>query len=141
MPNTLTDVLSALIDAAGPGGSVALIGAVARNAWAPPRGTRSPRTGSAGSRSEARAPRQGDARKALRRSDATSALGCGRNPEFVAAELGHTTSRMVVEVYDSFLDPARGLDELERTGLVRLYGWPDLAAPQDPFDDDPEDGS
>jgi predicted nucleotidyltransferase len=39
MPNRLTDVLSALIDSAGARGSVALIGAVARNAWAPPRAT------------------------------------------------------------------------------------------------------
>ncbi len=39
MPNTLADVLSALIDSADPEGSVALIGAVARNAWAPPRAT------------------------------------------------------------------------------------------------------
>jgi predicted nucleotidyltransferase len=38
MPNTLTDVLSALLDAAGARG-FALIGAVARNAWAPPRAT------------------------------------------------------------------------------------------------------
>lgn len=39
MPNTLAEVLSALLDSAGPDGSVALIGAVARNAWAPPRAT------------------------------------------------------------------------------------------------------
>jgi len=79
------------------------------------------------------APRQGDAQKALRRTYTTSALVCGRNPKLVAAELGHTTSRMVVEVYDSFLDPANWPDELERARLVRLYGWPDLAPPQHPL--------
>ncbi len=39
MSNALTDVLSALVDSAGAHGSLALIGAVARNAWAPPRAT------------------------------------------------------------------------------------------------------
>jgi predicted nucleotidyltransferase len=39
MPPAPTDVLSALVGADVPVGSVALIGAVARNAWAPPRAT------------------------------------------------------------------------------------------------------
>ena len=63
---------------------------------------------------------------------ATSAPVFGRNPKLVAAELGHTTSRMVVEVYDSFPDPVNWPGELERARLVRLYGWPDLAPPQHP---------
>ena len=40
---------------------------------------------------------------------------------------------MVVEVYDSFLDPANWPDEFERARLVRIYGWPDLAPPQHPW--------
>ncbi len=53
-------------------------------------------------------PREGDAQKALRRSYITSALICGRNPKLVASEVGHTTARMVLETYDSFIDPASG---------------------------------
>jgi hypothetical protein len=77
-------------------------------------------------------PREGDAQKALRRTYITSALVCGRNPKLVASELGHTTSRMVVEVYDSFLDPTNWPDELERRRLARFYGWADVAPLQQP---------
>lgn len=71
-------------------------------------------------------PREGDAQKALRRTYITSALVCGRNRKLVAGELGHTTSRMVVEVYDSFLDPMNWPDPLERRRLARFYGWADV---------------
>ena len=77
-------------------------------------------------------PREGDAQKALRRTYITSALVCGRNPKLVAGELGHTTSRMVVEVYDSFLDPANWPDDLERRRLAAFYGWRDAAPLQHP---------
>jgi len=77
-------------------------------------------------------PREGDAQKALRRTYITSALVCGRNPKLVAGELGHTTSRMVVEVYDSFLDPMNWPDPLERRRLARFYGWPEVAPLQHP---------
>jgi hypothetical protein len=52
----------------------------------------------------------------------TSALLCDRNPKFVAAELGHTTSRVVVENYDSFLDPRNWPDGDEVTRLRAVYG-------------------
>ena len=71
-------------------------------------------------------PREGDAQKALRRSYITSALVCNRNAKEVASEIGHTTLRMVVEQYDSFLDPSAWPDEAERTKLRTLYGWPEL---------------
>ena len=69
------------------------------------------------------APREGDAQKAARRSYVTASLVCGRNPKRVASEVGHTTVRMITEVYDSFIDPARWPDEEERLALAELYGW------------------
>ena len=68
-------------------------------------------------------PREGDAQKALRRSYVTSALICDRNPKLVAGEVGHTSTRMVTEQYDSFIDPAKWPDDEERTRLAKLYGW------------------
>jgi hypothetical protein len=68
-------------------------------------------------------PREGDAQKALRRSYITSALICGRNPKLVASEVGHTTARMVLETYDSFIDPASWPDAEEREHLAQIFGW------------------
>lgn len=69
------------------------------------------------------AARVGDAQKALRRSYITSSLICGRTPKEVSAEVGHTTPRMVMEVYDSFLDPAEWPSDAERRELAEIYGW------------------
>lgn len=69
------------------------------------------------------APRERDAQKALRRTWITSALVCGRNPKEISAEVGHTTARMVLKVYDSFLDPTAWPKERERAKLAALYGW------------------
>lgn len=69
------------------------------------------------------APREGDAQKALRRSYVTAALVCGRNPKAVSSELGHTTTRMIIDVYDSFLDPAAWPDSAELARLASVYGW------------------
>lgn len=71
------------------------------------------------------APREGDAQKALRRSYVTSALVCGRNPKAVSAELGHATTRMLIEVYDSFLDPTTWPDQREIARLESVYAWED----------------
>jgi len=75
------------------------------------------------------APREGDAQKAARRSYVTASLVCGRNPKVVSAEIGHTTTRMVVQVYDSFMNPAE-LAAYRRDratqGILRLrrgHGW------------------
>jgi integrase len=68
-------------------------------------------------------PREGDAQKALRRSYITSALICGRNPKLVSSEVGHTTARMVLETYDSFIDPANWPDTEEREHLSSIFGW------------------
>jgi hypothetical protein len=68
-------------------------------------------------------PREGDAQKALRRSYITSALICGRNPKLVAPEVGHTTTRMVSDTYDSFIDPANWPDAEEREHLAQIFGW------------------
>lgn len=70
------------------------------------------------------APREGDAQKACRRSYITSSLICGRNPKQVSAEVGHTTVRMVIEQYDSFIDPSRWPDPSEIRKVAELYGWP-----------------
>lgn len=59
----------------------------------------------------------------MRRSYITSALICGRTPKEVSAEVGHTTPRMVMEVYDSFLDPAEWPSDTEREQLAKIYGW------------------
>jgi len=70
------------------------------------------------------APREGDAQKAARRSYVTASLVCGRNPKVVSAEIGHTTTRMVVQVYDSFMNPAGNwppADEIAR--LKAFYGF------------------
>ena len=68
-------------------------------------------------------PREGDAQKALRRSYVTSALICGRNPKLVSSEVGHTTARMIIENYDSFIDPTNWPDAEEREHLARIFGW------------------
>ena len=68
-------------------------------------------------------PREGDAQKACRRSFVTSALICGRNPKFISAEVGHTTTRMIMDVYDSFVDPGRWPGGEERAALAEIYGW------------------
>ncbi len=68
-------------------------------------------------------PREGDAQKALRRSYITSALVCGRNPKLVSSEVGHTTARMVIENYDSFIDPINWPDDEERNRLSHIFGW------------------
>jgi hypothetical protein len=68
-------------------------------------------------------PREHDAQKALRRTFVCSALMCGRNPKLVAAELGHTTARMVTDQYDAFMDPANWPDEEELRSLNAVYGW------------------
>lgn len=67
-------------------------------------------------------PREGDARKALRRTYVTSALVCGRHPKEVSAELGHTTPRMVPTVYDSFLGADVWPDDTECEHLATLFG-------------------
>ena len=58
-------------------------------------------------------PREGDAQKACRRTFVTSSLVCGRNPKQVFGEVGHTSIRMMTDVYDSFIDPAHWPDEME----------------------------
>ena len=73
-------------------------------------------------------PREGDAQKALRRTYVTSSLVCGRNPKEVAGELGHATSRMVSDVYDSFLDPRNWPGSSEIAQLTHIYGWQDRFA-------------
>ena len=52
-----------------------------------------------------------------------SALVCDRNPKVVSAEVGHTTLRMVIEKYDSFIDPANWPDDKEIARLKSTYGW------------------
>ena len=73
-------------------------------------------------------PREGDAQKALRRAYITNSLVCGRNPKQVAGELGHTNACMVIDVYDSFLDPANWPDRLESGRLIDTYGWQNIFA-------------
>ena len=68
-------------------------------------------------------PREGDAQKALRRTYISSSLICGRNPKLVASEVGHTTARMVMETYDSFIDPANWPEAEERELLAHIFGW------------------
>jgi hypothetical protein len=53
-------------------------------------------------------------------------LICGRTPKEVSAEVGHTTPRLVMEVYDSFLDPAEWPSDAEReqTGEDLRVGVP-----------------
>ncbi len=67
--------------------------------------------------------RVGNAQKALRRTWITSALICGLNPKQVAAHVGHTTTRMVNDVYDSFIDPASWPEEEERRRLAAIFGF------------------
>ncbi len=68
-------------------------------------------------------PRARDAQKALRRTYVTSSLMLDRNPKLIAAELGHTTARMVTDNYDSWMDPSRWPDEEELDRLRAVYGW------------------
>jgi integrase len=68
-------------------------------------------------------PREGDAQKALRRSFITSALVCGRNPKQVSEAIGHKTTRMVTDVYDSFLGEDAWADDAEVPRLQGIYGW------------------
>ena len=68
-------------------------------------------------------PREGDAQKALRRTYITSALVCGRNPKEISGEIGHATLRMILEQYDTFIDPVNWPDEVELTRLREIYGW------------------
>ena len=78
-------------------------------------------------------PREGDAQKALRRSYSTSALICDRNPKLVSSEIGHATTRMVTDQYDSFIDPSNWPSAEEREQLAGIYGWPgnaDMQAPE-----------
>ncbi|MCP5059779.1 MAG: hypothetical protein GY937_24005 [bacterium] len=70
-------------------------------------------------------PRAGDAQKSLRRTYVVSSLVCGRNPKEISAEVGHTTSRMVLGVYDAFLDASGWPADHERRKLAAFYGWPD----------------
>ena len=70
-------------------------------------------------------PREGDAQKACRRTFITSSLVCGRNPKQVFGEIGHTSIRMMTDVYDSFIDPARWPDGVEIAKLRAIYGWPE----------------
>ncbi len=74
-------------------------------------------------------PREGDAQKAMRRSFVTASLVCGREPKVIAAELGHTTPRMILEVYDSFLDANAWPDEAEQAALSPVYGWHPAGTP------------
>ena len=67
--------------------------------------------------------RVGNAQKALRRTWITSALICGLNPKQVAAHVGHTTTRMVNDVYDSFIDPTSWPEEEERKRLATIFGF------------------
>lgn len=68
-------------------------------------------------------PREGDAQKACRRTFITASLVCGRNPKQVFGEVGHTSIRMMTDVYDSFIDPARWPDATEIAQLRAIYGW------------------
>jgi hypothetical protein len=70
-------------------------------------------------------PRVGDAQKALRRTWITSALICGLHPKRVASLVGHTTTRMVNDVYDSFIDPSNWPGSEERTHLAAIFGFDD----------------
>ena len=65
----------------------------------------------------------GNAQKALRRTWITSALICGLNPKQVAAHVGHTTTRMVNDVYDSYIDPTSWPEEEERKRLATIFGF------------------
>ncbi len=71
-------------------------------------------------------PREGDAQKALRKSYVTSSLICGRNLKLVSEELGHATTRMVMETYDSFVGPDAWPEAAEIDSLRAIYGWADL---------------
>ena len=68
-------------------------------------------------------PRDGDSQKALRRSFITSGLICGRNPKEIASEIGHASMRMLITVYDSFLDSSAWPDPSEVARLKTIYGW------------------
>jgi len=46
-----------------------------------------------------------------------------RNPKAVSGEFGHATTRMIVDVYDSFLDPAMWPPAEEIGRLAEVYGW------------------
>ncbi len=59
----------------------------------------------------------------LRRSWITSALVCGLHPKQVAAHVGHTTMRMVNDVYDSFIDPTSWPEAAERERPAALFGF------------------
>lgn len=70
-------------------------------------------------------PRPREKQKAFRRSYITNSLICGRNPKEISEELGHTTPRMVLTVYDSFLRAENWPSDEERCALARIYGWPE----------------
>jgi hypothetical protein len=53
----------------------------------------------------------------------TSGLVCGRNPKKISGEIGYATLRMILEQYDTFIDPANWPDEAEITRLRVVYGW------------------
>jgi integrase len=74
-------------------------------------------------------PREGDAQKALRRSFITSALICRRNPKQISEAVGHRTTRMVTDVYDSFLGEDAWADDAELVRLQGIYGWTVKGAP------------
>jgi hypothetical protein len=46
-----------------------------------------------------------------------------RNPKLIAAELGHTSARMVTDDYDSWMDPSRWPDQEELDRLRAVHGW------------------
>jgi integrase len=77
-------------------------------------------------------PREGDAQKACRRTFITSSLVCCRNPKQVFGEVGHTSIRMMTDVYDSFIDPARWPDAVEIARLRAIYGWAEEGAQRAP---------
>jgi hypothetical protein len=41
----------------------------------------------------------------------------------VFGEVGHTSIRMMTDVYDSFIDPVRWPDATEIAKLGAIYGW------------------
>ena len=53
----------------------------------------------------------------------SSALFCGGNPKLAASEAGRTTARMVLETYDSFIDPANWPGEEKRERLAQIFLW------------------
>ena len=51
------------------------------------------------------------------------------NPATASPSESHATTRMIVDVYDSFLGPDAWPDEEEIVKLRALYGWSEIRGP------------